>query len=135
MTLLDYGCGSGILALAALKLGARFAYAVDNDPQALMATAANAVLNDAAASLFVGAPEHMPAATVDVLAANILAGPLVDLAPTFAARLVPGGMFVLSGILVPQAEGVAAAYEPYVDDIAQAERDGWVRLTGRRNSG
>jgi ribosomal protein L11 methyltransferase len=135
MTLLDYGCGSGILALAALKLGARFAYAVDNDPQALIATAANAALNDATASLFVGAPELLPPATVDVLAANILAGPLVDLAPTFAERLVPGGMLVLSGILVPQAERVAAAYAPYAHEIAQATRDGWVCLTGRRNAG
>jgi len=135
MTLLDYGCGSGILALAALKLGARFAYAVDNDPQALIATAANAALNDAAETLFVGAPELMPAATVDVLAANILAGPLVELAPTFADRLVPGGMLVLSGILVPQAERVAAAYAPHVEKIVQAERDGWIRLTGRRNAG
>ena len=84
MTVLDYGCGSGILALAALALGARFAYAVDNDPQALTATSANAALNGAAERLFVGAPEALPAVAVDVLAANILAGPLVELAPTFA---------------------------------------------------
>ena len=131
-TVLDYGCGSGILALAALKLGARFAYAVDNDPQALTATAANAVLNGEAESLFIGAPELLPAAAVDVLVANILADPLVEHAPTFAERLMSGGVLVLSGILVPQAERVAAAYEPYLDELVQAERDGWVRLTGRR---
>ena len=135
MTVLDYGCGSGILALAALKLGARFAYAVDNDPQALTATAANAALNDATESLFVGAPELLPAAAVDVLAANILAGPLVELAPTFAERVATGGMVVLSGILAAQAARVAAAYAPYLKDVEHAERDGWVRLAGRRGAG
>ncbi len=135
MTMLDYGCGSGILALAALALGARFAYAVDNDPQALVATNANAVLNGAEERLFVGAPESLPAVAVDVLAANILAGPLVELAPVLAKSVVPGGVLVLSGILEPQAARVAAAYSPYLADVAQAARDGWVRLTGRRKAG
>jgi ribosomal protein L11 methyltransferase len=135
MTVLDYGCGSGILALAALALGARFAYAVDNDPQALLATNANAVMNGAAQRLFVGAPDSLPAVAVDVLAANILAGPLVELAPTLAKCVVPGGMLVLSGILEPQAARVAAAYAPYLAEVAQATRDGWVRLTGRRKAG
>jgi ribosomal protein L11 methyltransferase len=135
MTMLDYGCGSGILALAALALGARFAYAVDNDPQALVATNANAVLNGAEERLFVGAPESLPAIAVDVLAANILAGPLVELAPVLAKSVVPGGVLVLSGILEPQAARVAAAYSPYLADVAQAARDGWVRLTGRRKAG
>jgi ribosomal protein L11 methyltransferase len=131
---LDYGCGSGILALAALALGARFAYAVDNDPQALAATHANAALNDAADRLFIGAPEALPAVAVDVLLANILAGPLVALAPTFASHVVPGGMLVLSGILEPQAAAVAAAYAPFFGRLEQATRDGWVRLAGRRNA-
>jgi ribosomal protein L11 methyltransferase len=131
---LDYGCGSGILALAALTLGARFAYAVDNDSQALAATRANAVLNDAVDRLFVGAPEALPAVAVDVLLANILAGPLVALAPTFASHVVPGGMLVLSGILEPQAEFVASAYSPFFGDLEQATRDGWVRLAGCRNA-
>jgi ribosomal protein L11 methyltransferase len=135
MTVLDYGCGSGILALAALGLGARFAYAVDNDPQALTATIANAELNGAAERLFVGAPDALPAVAVDMLAANILAGPLVDLAPKLAERVVPGGMLVLSGVLEAQAARVAAAYAPHFVDLAQTARDGWVRLTARRKAG
>ena len=135
MTILDYGCGSGILALAALALGARFAYAVDNDSQALTATRANAALNGAADRLLVDAPEKLPAVAVDVLAANILAGPLVELAPKFAACVVPGGMVVLSGILAAQATRVAAAYAPYLENVEHAERDGWVRLAGIRKTG
>jgi len=135
MTILDYGCGSGILALAALALGARFAYAVDNDPQALTATRANAALNGAADRLLVDAPEKLPAVAVDVLAANILAGPLIELAPKLAERVVPGGTMVLSGILEAQAPRVAAAYAPYLDNIEQASRDGWVRLAGTRKTG
>jgi ribosomal protein L11 methyltransferase len=133
-TMLDYGCGSGILALAALALGARYAYAVDNDPQALTATTANAALNGAAERLFVGAPETLPAVAVDVLAANILAGPLVELAPTFAERVVPGGLLALSGILEPQAARVAAAYAPYLTSVSQEARDGWVLLAGNRKA-
>jgi ribosomal protein L11 methyltransferase len=135
MTILDYGCGSGILALAALALGARFAYAVDNDSQALTATRANAALNGATDRLLVDAPEKLPAVAVDVLAANILAGPLVELAPKFAACVVPGGMVVLSGILAAQATRVAAAYAPYLENVERAERDGWVRLAGIRKTG
>lgn len=135
ITMLDYGCGSGILSFAALALGARFVHAVDNDPQALLATTANAVLNGAADRLFVGAPETLPAVAVDVLAANILAGPLVDLAPSFAERVASGGMLVLSGILEHQAARVASAYTPYFEDVARASREGWVLLTGRRKAG
>ena len=134
MTMLDYGCGSGVLALAALALGARFAYAVDNDPQALTATRANAALNGAAERLFVGAPEALPAVAVEVLAANILASPLVELAPALAERVVPGGTLVLSGILEPQAARVAAAYAPYVESIEQTAREGWSLLVGSRRS-
>jgi ribosomal protein L11 methyltransferase len=134
MTMLDYGCGSGVLALAALKLGARFAYAVDNDPQALTATRANAALNGAGERLFVGAPEALPAVTVDVLAANILASPLVELAPAFAERVVPGGTLALSGILEPQAARVAAAYAPYLTAVEQTARDGWILLAGTRKA-
>lgn len=134
MTMLDYGCGSGILALAALALDARFAYAVDNDSQALTAARANAALNAAAERLFIGPPEALPAVAVDVLAANILAGPLVEFAPSFAKRVVPGGMLVLSGILEPQAARVAAAYTPHLTSVEQTSRDGWVLLVGRRKT-
>jgi ribosomal protein L11 methyltransferase len=135
MTLLDYGCGSGVLALAALALGADRAFAVDNDDQALVATRANAAMNGVAGRLFVGAPQMLPPVTVDVLAANILAGPLIALAPTFAQHLRAGGLLVLSGILEAQAARVAAAYAPYFDGLEQAARDGWIRLAGRRNTG
>jgi ribosomal protein L11 methyltransferase len=133
-TVLDYGCGSGILALAALALGARFAYAVDNDPQALTATKANAALNGAAERLFVGLPASLPAVAVDVLVANILAGPLVELAPRFAERAAPGATLVLSGILETQAARVAAAYAPYLASVEQTAREGWVLLVGRRKA-
>jgi ribosomal protein L11 methyltransferase len=135
MTMLDYGCGSGVLALAAVALGARYAYAVDNDVQALTATRANAALNGATPRLFVCTPEELPVVAVDVLAANILAGTLVHLAPTLARRVVPGGMAVLAGILEPQAASVAAAYAPHFDDLEHHARDGWVRIAARRMAG
>ena len=135
MTVLDYGCGSGILALAALGLGARFAYAVDNDPQALTAARANGALNGAAPHLFIDEPEKLPTIAVDVLVANILAGPLIELAPMFAERVVPGGIVVLSGILETQAARVAAAYAPYLENVEQTAREGWVRLVGIRKGG
>ncbi len=132
VTLLDYGCGSGILAIAALKLGARFAYAVDNDDQALTATSANAALNGVTDRIFIGAPDLLPSVAVDVLAANILAGTIIELAPALAKRVVPGGMLVLSGILERQARRVMEIYAPYLAETAQTARDGWVCLTGRR---
>jgi ribosomal protein L11 methyltransferase len=132
-TLLDYGCGSGVLALAALALGAHRAFAVDNDEQALMATRANAELNDVTQRLVVSAPGDLPAVRVDVLAANILAGPLVELAPSFAAFVRPGGQLVLSGIVERQALHVAAAFAPYFSHPESTLRDGWVCLAARRN--
>jgi ribosomal protein L11 methyltransferase len=134
-TLLDYGCGSGILALAALALGADRAFAVDNDGQALLATRANAQLNGVTERLFIGPPEALPSVSVDVLAANILAAPLVDLAPTFARRVRPGGWLVLSGIRDAQAEQVAAAFLPHFGALEHTARGGWVCLAGRRNAG
>jgi ribosomal protein L11 methyltransferase len=133
-TVLDYGCGSGILALAALALGASRAFAVDNDEQALTATRANAELNGAADRLLVMRPEALPPVSVDVLAANILAGPLVDLAPVFARYVPPGGQLVLSGILERQASRVATAYAPCFGDLVETRLEGWVCLAGRRNA-
>jgi ribosomal protein L11 methyltransferase len=131
--ILDYGCGSGVLALAALALGASSAWAVDNDPQALLATRANAALNGVADRVHVAPPSALPALAVDVLAANILAGPLVALAPLLAGHVRPGGRVVLSGILEPQAAEVTAAYAPYLRDFERAALDGWVRLAAVRN--
>ena len=132
-TLLDYGCGSGILAIAGLLLGADTAWTVDLDPQALTATRTNAERNGVTGRLHTRLPESVPDdLRCDLLLANILAGPLVTLAPGLAARLLPGGALVLSGILPEQADSVASAYRPWCGELARSERDGWVRLDGRR---
>lgn len=130
--LLDYGTGSGVLAIAALKVGARAAWAVDIDPQAIAAARENALLNDVADSLWVGAPDRLPPGGADLILANILAGPLVALAPSFAARSPAHATIVLSGILQSQAEAVTAAYSPYYEGFEAAAREGWVRLVARR---
>jgi ribosomal protein L11 methyltransferase len=133
---LDYGCGSGVLAIASLACGARTAWAIDNDPQALAATRDNARLNGCGDDrLFVGAPDELPQVSVDVVLANILAAPLVALARQFADSLVPGGRIVLSGVLERQVTQVTAAYEPYVDRLEHCVRDGWARIDGVRRPG
>lgn len=131
---LDYGCGSGVLAIAALKLGARIAWATDIDPQALTASADNAKRNDVDNALHLAMPDALapPSAHFDVVLANILAGPLVMLAPTLAAHTAAGGDIVLAGLLARQADEVAAAYAPWFDVSPSPEREGWVRLHGRR---
>jgi ribosomal protein L11 methyltransferase len=132
-TLLDYGCGSGILAIAALLLGAGRAWAADLDPQALTATRDNAGRNGVSDRIECVLPDMLPdALACDLLLANILAGPLTELAPTLAGRVRPGGALVLSGILPEQATDVAAAYRPWFGALERVERDGWVRLDGRR---
>ncbi len=130
---LDYGCGSGILAIAACLLGAAAATAVDIDPQALAATRANARHNAIAdARLAVGEPEALAAAGHDVILANILANPLIELAPRIAALAAPGARLCLSGILEEQATAVAAAYRPWFAIGPPVLRDAWARLTGTR---
>ncbi len=108
-TVTDYGCGSGILAIAALKLGAASAVGVDNDPQALTASADNAERNGVADRLALFLPRDTAAGAADVFIANILAGPLGELAPTFAAAAKPGAPFAISGILARPAGRTAAA--------------------------
>lgn len=133
LTLIDYGCGSGILGIAALKLGARRVVGVDIDPQALLATSDNAQRNSLAADAIpVYLPSEAPHQPVDIVLANILAGPLAELAPQLTALTRPGGQICLSGILANQADEVMAAYdnEFVFDPIAQI--DEWVRITGRR---
>lgn len=135
LSVLDYGCGSGILGIAALLLGARDATGVDIDPQALLATQENARRNQLAESLFpVYLPSKAPEQSVDLVLANILAGPLVELADTICQPLRPGGRICLSGVLAIQADAVQSAYAPWIDFdpvVSQAE---WCRLTGiRRN--
>lgn len=130
---LDFGCGSGILGIAALLLGAASALGTDIDPQALEASRDNAARNGLPATAFpVYLPEHLPQEAVDVVVANILAGPLVQLAPTITALVKPGGRLALSGILAEQAEEVRAAYAGAFDLDPTAVKDGWVRISGTR---
>lgn len=130
---IDYGCGSGILAIAALKLGARHAWAIDNDPQALLATEDNAEKNAIPpGNLYPCEPDQLPPLAAELLLANILAEPLISLAPRFAEITAPGARIVLSGILEAQAEEVRQAYTDWFEMDAPALREGWVRLEGRR---
>jgi ribosomal protein L11 methyltransferase len=130
MSLLDYGCGSGILAIAAARLGASRVDAVDIDPQAVETAAANA--RDNGAQVRVSLPQHLGAAQYDIVVANILAQPLVALAPLLADRLAPRGRIALSGVLETQAAEVAAAYAPGVTLETGAVVEGWVLLKGER---
>ena len=130
-TVLDYGCGSGILALAALKLGSARAVAIDNDPQALLATRDNAERNGVGDQLTVCLPEDETIATYPVVVANILASALDQLADMLAARVAAGGRIALSGILVGQEEALLARYAQWFGDLQVAREDDWVRIDGR----
>lgn len=133
-TLIDYGCGSGVLAIAALKLGAAHAIGVDNDPQALIATRDNAARNSVAASLRVCLPDEFPLdAQAEVFVANILAGPLAELAPRFAALCRPGAAFALSGILAGQETELLERYRACgFTNLRAARREDWIRIDGVR---
>jgi ribosomal protein L11 methyltransferase len=132
LRVIDYGCGSGILAIAAARLGAASVWATDNDPQALLATRENADRNQIGDSLVTSFPEHPPAETADVLLANILAGPLMILAERFAGLVKPGAHIVLSGILRDQADEVRSVYEQWFDMAPTTVLEDWARLEGRR---
>lgn len=131
-SVLDYGCGSGILAIAAAKLGASKVDATDLDPQALDATASNARRNSV--TVHVVPPQALPAAEYDVVVANILANPLIELAPQLTARTRPGGRLALSGILEAQAREVVAAYAPEIALAIGTAEEGWVLLEGSRKT-
>ncbi|MBB5212954.1 50S ribosomal protein L11 methyltransferase [Microbulbifer hydrolyticus] len=135
-TAIDFGCGSGILGIAALLLGADSAMGTDIDPQALLASRDNAVRNGLDPERFpVYLPEKAPApsaSSADIMLANILAGPLVTLAPQLIERTRVGGRICLSGILNSQAEKVKAAYSQWIDFDADGEKEEWVRLSGTR---
>jgi ribosomal protein L11 methyltransferase len=131
-TVIDYGCGSGVLAVAALALGARACTAFDIDPQALIATRENAQVNGVEARLRVSpCPQELPLG-VDILMANILSGPLIELASSFRERVAPGGQVVLAGLLDEEASHVTRAYAPWFDMLTFGRRDGWIALMGRR---
>ncbi len=129
---IDYGCGSGVLALAAAKLGARLVQCFDIDAQALIATRDNALVNGMEGRIrLCEAPEALAAA--DLLLANILSAPLVTLAPRFASLIRPHGMVVLSGLMDHQASEVTEAYSAWFDMDIFGSSDGWSALAGRRN--
>ncbi len=134
---LDYGCGSGILAIAALRRGAAHADAVDIDPQALIATLGNAQLNGVEARLrcadLAQFTEQAVDESVDIVLANILAKPLMQLAPMLARQLRRGGSIVLAGVLRSQAEEVRGAYAPWFDFDDDATHEDWARISGRKH--
>ena len=136
---IDYGCGSGILGVAALLLGAKKVYATDIDPQAVLATQQNAELNGVLGNLFVGLPdefnEEFKAQKADVFVANILAGPLMALAPEFATLVKSEGEFALAGILEEQVADVSSVYSEFFD-ILQVEKreEHWCRISGKRQN-
>ncbi|MGH8042242.1 MAG: 50S ribosomal protein L11 methyltransferase [Rudaea sp.] len=132
-TVIDYGCGSGILAIAALLLGAARAIGVDNDAQALTASRDNAHRNGVLNKLDLYLPQHFPQMQADVLVANILAGPLGDLAPRLAQYLRSGGALALSGILDGQQDDLLACYAQWFANLHVTIRDGWVRIDGVRH--
>ncbi len=130
---LDFGCGSGILAIAAKLLGAARLTCTDIDSQALEATRDNANRNAIAEEdMLVYLPQHMPKQKFDVVLANILAGPLVQLAPQLIEHTRPGGRIALSGILAEQAQEVRDAYSAAFTLAPTAEKDGWVCISGVR---
>jgi len=135
-TLLDYGCGSGVLAIAGLKLGCASALAMDIDPQALLATAQNAERNGVSGQLRILGSTGAIAGSFEIVVANILAGPLVQFAESVTSTVSGGGMLALSGVLCEQAPAVMAAYEPWIEfeEPVFREQDGqtWSRLAGKR---
>ena len=130
----DYGCGSGVLAIAALKLGAAHVVGVDNDPQALAASRDNAERNGVAADLELLGPEQFAAEPVHVFVANILAGPLEELAERFARHVKAGGDIALSGILKGQEQALCERYREWFESIAVEQREDWVRISARRRN-
>lgn len=132
---IDYGCGSGVLGLAAAALGARRVLAVDNDPQAVSAARANVERNRLGGTVHVSLCGEVELPAVDILVANILLQPLVELADTFRALVKPGGVIALSGILAVQVGACVDAYQPWFDMAAPQFRNEWALLHGTRYGG
>lgn len=130
-TVIDYGCGSGILGIASLLMGALSVQGIDIDPQALIATQNNAAGNQLDADVFpVFLPGEEPSITADFMLANILAGPLVELAPTLLSKLKPGGKLCLSGVIESQIDSVLNAYSDVIDFMPVHRQEEWVCFTG-----
>jgi ribosomal protein L11 methyltransferase len=132
-TVVDFGCGSGILSLAALKLGAKKVIGIDIDPQALEASKANAERNGVEDRLALFLPKDQPTLKADVVVANILAGPLRELAPTIIEFVAPNGYLALSGVLEEQASELQNIYGQWCEMDAIAIQEEWVRLSGKKN--
>ena len=134
---IDYGCGSGILGVAALLLGAKKVYATDIDPQAVLATQQNAELNGVLENLYVGLPEEfnkeLAGQKADVFVANILAGPLMALAAEFSTFIKSEGEFALAGVIEEQVSDVSRVYSEFFDILDVEKRDEtWCRISGKR---
>lgn len=130
---IDYGCGSGILAIAALKLGAKKVYAVDIDPQALIATKDNAARNNVMDDkLVVVYPQGLETPLVDIVLANILAGPLVELSETISKLCKTNGLLAISGILDKQADATQAAYKRWFEMNEPTYKEEWTLLSGKK---
>ncbi|WP_180054444.1 50S ribosomal protein L11 methyltransferase [Acinetobacter sp. YH12142] len=134
---IDYGCGSGILGVAALLLGAKKVYATDIDPQAVLATQQNAELNGVLENLYVGLPEEfnqeLAGQKADVFVANILAGPLMALAAEFSTLIKSEGEFALAGVIEEQVSDVSSVYSEFFDILDVEKRDEtWCRISGKR---
>ncbi|HHJ80299.1 MAG TPA: 50S ribosomal protein L11 methyltransferase, partial [Candidatus Tenderia electrophaga] len=132
LEVVDFGCGSGILAIAAALLGASHVEAVDHDPQAVLATNDNAEKNNVSDKINALLPRQFADQPADLILANILANPLLELAPRFAELLKPGGQIVLSGILAEQAEQIRQRYAEWFELQPPTQQDDWVRIDGRR---
>ena len=130
-TVLDFGCGSGILAIAALKLGAKRAIGIDIDPKAITASQENAERNDVADQIELYLPQDAPQFDTEVIVANILAGPLKELKEVICGYGHSGTLVALSGILAEQADDVAKAYEVLTELLPPEQEDEWVRINGR----
>jgi ribosomal protein L11 methyltransferase len=128
---IDYGCGSGVLAVAAAQLGASSVHAFDIDPQAQIATRDNAAANELTAKIHVHEHASTLPGQADLVMANILAGTLIELAPQLCARLAPGGQIILAGILRQQVHEVRAGFAPWLDLAVFAEKEDWSALCGR----
>ena len=136
---IDYGCGSGILGVAALLLGAKKVYATDIDPQAVLATKQNAELNGVLENLYVGLPEEFNAEfknqQADILVANILAGPLMSLAKEFSTLIKSEGEFALAGVIEEQVTDVSSIYSEFFDIVEVEKREEtWCRISGSRKA-
>lgn len=131
-TVLDFGCGSGVLAIAAIKLGAARAICVDNDPQALQATKENALRNGVLEQIDIVAADQIQPGSVDVVVSNILAGALIELAPILSRTAKPGAAIALSGILLDQGQPVRRAYEHTCQQFEIWQRQEWLLIRANR---